>query len=143
MNMRLQFQGKIIPSPGCGVRRAVFCFALSSGALTAAAFTPADADTMFEAHHKAFYEKQDGHGWFKESTERGEISYWMRAGQLKMVLDACERPKNAKPRAISPDLRQSDLATAHSGGSAAFLGISQPGGAIAGHATAGSGQTGK
>ena len=76
------------------VRQAVLCFAVSYGALTARAFTSADADTMFEAHTKAFYEEKDGHAWFKESTEGGKVSYWMRAEQLEMVLDAYERTKN-------------------------------------------------
>ena len=81
--MRLQFQRKIIPSPRCGVRRAVFCFAISSGALTAAASTPADADTLFEAHPKAFNEEKDGHAWIKESTEGGKVSSWMPANAPK------------------------------------------------------------
>jgi hypothetical protein len=81
--MRLRFQRIIFSSPIGDVQRAVFCFALSSGALSAAAFTPADADTLFEAHPKAFDEEKDGHAWFKESTEGGKISYWMPANASK------------------------------------------------------------
>ena len=110
MNMRLQFQRITIPSPMRGVRRAVFCFAISSGALTAGAFTPADADTMFEAHTKAFYEEKDGHAWFKESTEGGKVSYWMRAEQLEMVLDAFQRTKNTDQMAMFTKLFHGFLA---------------------------------
>lgn len=93
MNMRLPYQRMITTGPLRAVRRAVFCAAISYGALSAPAFTPADADTMFEAHTKAFYEEKDGHAWFKESTEGGKVSCWMRAEQLEMVLDAYERTK--------------------------------------------------
>lgn len=93
MNMRLPFHRMITTGPVRAVRRAVFCAAIGCGALSAPAFTSADADTMFEAHTKAFYEEKDGHAWFKESTEGGKVSYWMRAEQLEMVLDAYERTK--------------------------------------------------
>lgn len=66
---------------------------VSGGVLTARAFTSEDADTLFEAHIKAFYEEKDGHAWFKESTRGGKVSYWMRAEQMEMVLDAYERTK--------------------------------------------------
>ncbi len=58
-------------------------------------FTIADADSIFEAHKKAFYAEQDGRAWHKESTENGKkVSFWMQAEQLEMVLDAYERSKN-------------------------------------------------
>jgi predicted alpha-1,6-mannanase (GH76 family) len=60
----------------------------------AQAFTSAEADAVFEAHRKAFYEEKDGQAWFKESTDGGKVSYWMRAEQLEMVLDAFERTRN-------------------------------------------------
>lgn len=63
--------------------------------MTAQAFTATDAETVFEAHIAAFYEEQDGRAWFKESTEGGKASYWMRAEQMEMVLDAYERTSNA------------------------------------------------
>jgi hypothetical protein len=66
---------------------------MSGWAVTARAVTAADADTLFEAHTKAFYRVQDGKAWFKESTEGGKASYWMRAEQMEMVLDAYERTK--------------------------------------------------
>jgi len=62
-------------------------------ALSSPAVTPEDADTLFDAHTKAFYQEKDGHAWFKESTDGGKTSYWMRAEQLEMVLDAFERTK--------------------------------------------------
>src|SRR3954464_14054538 len=69
------------------------CFALLSlmlvcAAPTVHAFTSADADTLFEAHTKAFYREQEGRAWFQESTDGGKASYWMRAEQMEMVLDA-------------------------------------------------------
>ena len=67
---------------------AVLCVAMSCGALTARAFTSADADTILEAHAKAFYREVGGRAWFAESTEGGKVSYWMRAEQMEMVLDA-------------------------------------------------------
>ncbi len=69
---------------------------LAAGVRQAGAFTAADADTLFDAHIKAFYEEKDGHAWFKESTDGGKVSFWMRAEQLEMVLDAYERTKNEK-----------------------------------------------
>ncbi|RYD73265.1 MAG: hypothetical protein EOP84_21825, partial [Verrucomicrobiaceae bacterium] len=54
------------------------------------------ADTLFEAHAKAFYQEEDGRAWFKESTEGGKVSYWMRAEQMEMVLDAFERTNDSK-----------------------------------------------
>jgi predicted alpha-1,6-mannanase (GH76 family) len=69
---------------------------LSCGALSAQAFTSADADTMWRAHAKAFYREQDGQAWFLESTDGGKASFWMRAEQMEMVLDAYERTTNAQ-----------------------------------------------
>ena len=74
--------------------RIVLGLALMGGVLQAQAFTPADRDASFNAHIRAFYEEKDGHAWFKESNEGGKVSYWMRAEQLEMVLDAYERTKN-------------------------------------------------
>lgn len=73
----------------------VLC-AVMGGALSARAFTAADADTLFDAHTKAFYVEKDGLAWFKESTDGGKVSYWMRAEQMEMVLDAYERTTNAQ-----------------------------------------------
>ncbi|MGC8743514.1 MAG: glycoside hydrolase family 76 protein [Verrucomicrobiia bacterium] len=71
-----------------------FCIAFS-----AAGFTAADADAILNAHIKAFYREKDGHAWFLESTDGGKVSFWMRAEQMEMILDAYERTKN--PRMLS------------------------------------------
>ncbi len=92
------------------VRQAVVCFSIGGTVLTAQAFTAADADTMFEAHIKAFYEEKGGHAWFKESTEGGKVSYWMRAEQLEMVLDAYERTKKPEQMAMFTKLFHGFLA---------------------------------
>ena len=61
------------------------CFMLSCGALTTRAFTSTDADTLFEAHTKAFYQEKDGRAWFKENTEDDKkVSYWMRAERKRL-----------------------------------------------------------
>src|SRR6478736_3951924 len=78
----------------------LLCCAISCVTLTARAFTAADADTLFEAHTKAFYQEKEGRAWFKESTEGGKVSYWMRAEQMEMVLDAYERTYNAQHLAM-------------------------------------------
>jgi predicted alpha-1,6-mannanase (GH76 family) len=62
----------------------------------ARAFTAADADTLFDAHAKAFYRSDEKGAWFMENTEGGKVSYWMRAEQMEMVLDAFERTNNPK-----------------------------------------------
>jgi predicted alpha-1,6-mannanase (GH76 family) len=77
-------------------RLAVLCNLAGAWATSAQAFTPADADTIFEAHSKAFYQEKDGRAWFKESTDGGKVSFWMRAEQMEMVLDAYERTRDAK-----------------------------------------------
>ncbi|MDB6135332.1 MAG: hypothetical protein JWM59_3575 [Verrucomicrobiales bacterium] len=56
----------------------------------------AEADALFEAHTKAFYEEKDGLAWFRESTDGGKVSYWMRAEQMEMVLDTFERTRNPR-----------------------------------------------
>ena len=89
---------------------AVLGFAMGGGGVTAQAFTPADADAIFNAHTKAFYEEKDGHAWFKESTDGGKVSYWMRAEQLEMVLDAYERTKNPGQMAMFTKLFHGFLA---------------------------------
>jgi predicted alpha-1,6-mannanase (GH76 family) len=66
------------------------------GAYPAQAFKSADADTLWEAHAKAFYQEEKGRAWFRESTDGGKVSFWMRAEQMEMVLDAYERSTNAQ-----------------------------------------------
>ena len=89
---------------------AVLCSALSGAALTARAFTAADAGTLFQAHTDAFYQEKNGRAWFKENTEGGKVSYWMRAEQMEMVLDAYERTTNAQPLVMFTNLFHGFLA---------------------------------
>src|SRR6478736_2578868 len=88
----------------------LLCCAISCVTLTARAFTAADADTLFEAHTKAFYQEKEGRAWFKESTDGGKVSYWMRAEQLEMVLDAYERTTNAQQLVMFTNLFRGFLA---------------------------------
>jgi predicted alpha-1,6-mannanase (GH76 family) len=76
----------------CGFARLLF--------LPALAITPEDADALFAAHAKAFYREKDEHGWFAESTDGGKASFWMRAEQMEMVLDAFERTKKPEQLAM-------------------------------------------
>src|ERR1035437_7966473 len=89
---------------------AVLCFTVSCGALTARAFTSADADTLLESHTQAFYRVKEGRAWFKETTEGGKASYWMRAEQMEMVLDAYERSTNAQQLVMFTNLFRGFLA---------------------------------
>ena len=84
--------------------------ATTCGTLTVRAFTSADADTSFEAHTGAFYREKDGRAWFQESTEGGKVSYWMRAEQMEMVLDAYERTRNPRQLAMFTNLFHGFLA---------------------------------
>jgi predicted alpha-1,6-mannanase (GH76 family) len=77
---------------------------------TVRAFTAADADTLFEAHTRAFYQEQEGRAWFKESTDGGKVSYWMRAEQMEMVLDAYERARRRQPLVMFTNLFRGFLA---------------------------------
>ena len=68
---------------------------MSGWAPTARAFTAADADTVFEAHTKAFYRMEEGRAWHIKNTEESKkADFWTRAEQMEMVLDAYERTKN-------------------------------------------------
>ncbi len=74
----------------------LLCLTVSCATLSAEPFTSADADTLMEAHTAAFYREKEGRAWFRESTEGGKASFWMRAEQMEMVLDAHERTRNAR-----------------------------------------------
>lgn len=83
----------------------VLCVVMACGeARKADAFTAEDADTLFAAHTKAFYRIDDGRAWFLESTDGGKVSFWMRAEQMEMVLDAYERTKSAEQLAMFTNL---------------------------------------
>lgn len=89
---------------------AVFCCLLSGGVPTAQAFTSEDADALLAAHTKAFYREKDGRAWFRESTDGGVVSYWMRAEQMEMVLDAYERTTNSQQLVMFTNLFRGFLA---------------------------------
>lgn len=72
------------------------CGAASSGPLLAEAFTASDADTLFDAHTKAFFREKDDRAWHAKNTEDGKADFWKRAEQMEMVLDAFERTKKAE-----------------------------------------------
>ena len=104
---------------------------LSCRAPSAQAFTFADADSMWRAHAKAFYREQDGQAWFLESTDGGKASYWMRAEQMEMVLDAYERTTNAQLLVMFTNLFRGFLADhgtkwAHNGTTMTSCGWSSP-----------------
>ena len=89
---------------------AVLCFAVSCGALTAQTVTPADADTLFDAHTKAFYREKDGRAWYTKDTEGGKADFWTQAEQLEMVLDAYERTRNPQQMVMFTNLFRGFLA---------------------------------
>ena len=70
------------------------CFAMVGGTVAARAFTAADADTLLAAHARTFYQETNGCAWFKETELGGKTSFWMRAEQMEMELDAYERTAN-------------------------------------------------
>jgi len=87
-----------------------FCFTMMGGALMARAFTAADADTLFQAHTKAFYREKGGRAWYLKNTEGGKADYWMWAEQLEMVLDTYERTTNAQQLVMFTNLFRGFLA---------------------------------
>jgi predicted alpha-1,6-mannanase (GH76 family) len=70
----------------------------------------ADADTLFEAHTKAFYRVKDGRAWHAKSTDGGKSDFWMQAEQLEMVLDAYERTGRPQPLVMFTNLFRGFLA---------------------------------
>ena len=92
------------------VRVGVFCLAVSCGALTGRAFTGADADTIFDAHTRAFYRVTNGMAWHAKTTDGGRTDYWMQAEQLEMVLDVYERTRAAQPLIMFTNLFHGFLA---------------------------------
>ncbi|MES2440028.1 MAG: glycoside hydrolase family 76 protein [Verrucomicrobiota bacterium] len=64
---------------------------------TTRAYTTEDADTIFEAHTKAFYREKDGKGWHtKDTASDKKADFWTRAEQLEMVLDVHARTRDPK-----------------------------------------------
>jgi predicted alpha-1,6-mannanase (GH76 family) len=68
----------------------------AAGCATASAYTTQDADTIFEAHTKAFYREEGDRSWHAKSTDGGKADFWTRAEQLEMVLDAHARTRDPK-----------------------------------------------
>ena len=89
---------------------AVLCILAHCAAGSARAFTRADAETIFEAHAQAFYRDNNGRAWFQETTEGGKTSYWMRAEQMEMVLDAYQRSSKAQQLVMFTNLFRGFLA---------------------------------
>lgn len=84
---------------------AVFSVAAIFGESSAWAFTSADADTVFEAHAKAFYRITNGGAVYMKSTDGDKAAdFWTEAEQMEMVLDAYERTTNAHQIAMFMDL---------------------------------------
>jgi predicted alpha-1,6-mannanase (GH76 family) len=76
---------------------AALCCVISCAALTARAFTSADANAIFDAHTKAFYKEKDGRAWYAKTTEGGKADFWTWAEQMEMVLDVYERTRKPQP----------------------------------------------
>ncbi len=111
MNTALPLRPTVILTRGLGpLWIAVLSLLLAGSVVPGRAFTSADADALFRAHSAAFYEVKDGLAWFKESTEGGKVSFWMRAEQMEMVLDVYERTTNAQPLVMFTNLFHGFLA---------------------------------
>jgi predicted alpha-1,6-mannanase (GH76 family) len=96
---------------GHAILIAVVCFAMDGSALTAQAFTSADADTIFEAHTKAFYRSANGGAYYQKHTEGSRpADFWTEAEQLEMVLDHYERSTNAQALVMFTNLFRGFLA---------------------------------
>ena len=63
---------------------AVLGCAVICGTLAARAFTLADAETLLQAHTKAFYHAEGGLAWYTKNTEGGKADYWKWAEQMEM-----------------------------------------------------------
>ena len=81
------------------------------GGVTAGAFTPADADAIFEAHTKAFYRVENGMGWHTKNTDGGKADFWMQAEMLEMVLDVHARTRSKKQLEMFDELFHGFIAT--------------------------------
>jgi predicted alpha-1,6-mannanase (GH76 family) len=86
------------------VRMLAFWLAISFRAMSALAFTAADADAIFDAHTKAFYRETNQIAWHAKTTEGRKADFWMQAEQLEMVLDVYERTANARPLVMFTNL---------------------------------------
>jgi hypothetical protein len=89
----------------------LFCLAICCCALTTEAFSSADADAIFAAHTKAFYQVTNGGAFYVKSTIGGQrADFWTEAEQLEMVMDAYERTTNTEPLVMFTNLFHGFLA---------------------------------
>jgi predicted alpha-1,6-mannanase (GH76 family) len=101
---------------GCAARwiraawMAAVGLAMGCGAAAADGLTSSPADILLEAHTKAFVEVKNGRGWFKENTDGGKASFWMRAEMMEMELDAYERTASVSQLALFTNLFQGFIA---------------------------------
>ena len=96
---------------GGAVCLATLSIAAIFAALTARAFTSADADTLFEAHTKAFYRMTNGGSHYLKSAEENKpADFWTEAEQLEMVLDTYQRTSNAQQLVMFTNLFHGFLA---------------------------------
>ena len=75
---------------------AALCLAAGCKTSRPGTFASSRADTLLAAHTQAFYQVQDDRAWFKETTAGGKVSFWMRAEEMEMELDAYERTANPR-----------------------------------------------
>jgi predicted alpha-1,6-mannanase (GH76 family) len=84
---------------------AAVCLAAGCKTAPTGTFTSARADALLQAHTQAFYRVKDGRAWFKETTAgEKKVSFWMRAEQMEMELDAYERTGNKQQLAMFASL---------------------------------------
>ncbi len=96
---------------GRRVRLAALSITVIFSALTARAFTSADADTLFEAHTKAFYRMTNGGSHYLKSAEENKpADFWTEAEQLEMVLDTYQRTTNVQQLVMFTNLFHGFLA---------------------------------
>ena len=78
------------------LRMSILCIVVLGGSPTARAFTSADAETLFDAHTKAFYRTTNSGAYYRKDTEENiPADFWTEAEQMEMVLDAYERNTNS------------------------------------------------
>jgi predicted alpha-1,6-mannanase (GH76 family) len=75
---------------------AALCLAAGCKTSRPGTFASSRADVLLAAHTQAFYQVQDDRAWFKEATAGGKVSFWMRAEEMEMELDAYERTGNRR-----------------------------------------------
>jgi len=90
---------------------AVLSITVNCSTLTVRAFTSTDADTLFEAHAKAFYRMTNGGAFYRKSTETNKpADFWTESEQLEMVLDAYKRTTNGEQLVMLTNLFRGFLA---------------------------------